>query len=118
MKEERLGVNDKMRYNQTLVANISSAESKVMKRKQLYRKQLKKHDKVMNRLRKDQRVGGYQLSDDSSDMDECLEDNEAGRLKIFEGRQEEEMEELKEEVEFLKHKQKTATMEPPQDFER
>ena len=98
-------MNDKRIENKVLINKICNSESKVMKRKQLYKKQMKKQNQIMNKIKATQNKGDYQLSEDSSDLEEFITNED---FKMFYGRQNdiEELEEVKQEGAVLKQKQK------------
>lgn len=51
IKDQKLGMNDKILKNKELVSKISKSETREMKRKQLYQKQIQRHDKIMNKIK-------------------------------------------------------------------
>ncbi len=71
MKNESLGMEDKIRSNKAIIQKISQTDSKIEKRKQLHKNKIIKHEKLMSKIRKKECLK-YEISNDSSDMDEFI----------------------------------------------
>eukprot|EP00347_Sterkiella_histriomuscorum_P007011 403350584 len=69
MKNVELGENDKVNMNKRLITKISQSDSRVLKRKQMYKTQIKQHEKMMSQIRKKE-SSDFALSEESSYLEE------------------------------------------------
>ncbi|CDW83718.1 leucine rich repeat partial [Stylonychia lemnae] len=99
-------IDEQLTSNKLLIKQISNSDSKVMKRKVLYKTQLRKHQMIINRLNQKKNLN-YELSDESSEIDEFIPREQFGKSKINDTQKDDIAFDVEEEEEnFLREKQK------------